>query len=511
MSLPTFSPPAGPRSTVRAAAGGTTLLGVFGKKPTARVDSGGAVQLLDSNWTLDWWIAADDRIHAPAEEASVRQQRLGAGPVIQTSVRVPGGDVLQRAWAYEDGIILEFENTTSTPVGLTVTIRPYDLAGRPSGPTVQLTPERIRVGDVDVWLQNRARDTVPELDAAIVPLPHKTTTRIFLGSNRALPDRQLPDSAAAVRSWDRLVTDQMRIVLPDDGMTTMFDQSRGRLALATHSLTDRVSDLDSSAGSELAALSLGGFRREAVEVLRSLLADRWHPRSLKRSEDRRSAAELVDGLSWAITLYAPSWAAEFVAGATQLTSSVAKRGSDPQRVHAERGLARLAFSMGDPEGSREIDARFGFAAAGPISTLADLRTHAQAASETGSWGNDDVGPAAAAVRSLRPLVLSEALTEDQPQIDLFPAGFPVGWRGGSLELHAIPTAFGDLSAAIRWHGARPALLWQFDRADHVGRPVEVRCRPLDPKWVTTDRRGETLLTGSATELNAPPAEGQSFS
>ncbi len=468
------------------------------------------MQLLDSQWTLDWWIAAEDRIHTPASEPTVRQQRLGVGPIIQTSVRVPGGDVVQRTWAYEGGVVLEFENNTATPVGLTLAVRPYDLTGRSSNPTVHLTSDRMQVDNISVWLSNQARDTVPELGAVIVPLPHKAIIRAFVAEAVRSPDRPFPESSVAARAWDLLVRDRVRAILPDDRMTDLFDQSRGRLGLSIFDLAARVSAVEASAGSELAALSLGGFRAEAVEVLRSLLADRWHPRSIKRSEDRDAAAELVDGLSWAITMYAPKWAEEFVAAATQLTSAVAKKGTEAQTRLAERGLARLVLVFDNPESAREIDPDFGFGGAGPISTLADLTAHTQAASETGSWGDDEAGPAAMAVRSLRPLLLSESWSEDRPTINLFPAGFPTGWRGGQLELHSIPTAFGDLSAAIRWHGARPALLWEFERADHVMSPVRIRCRSLDPQWNTVDRRGETLLAGSTEGLSPPPAAGESF-
>jgi hypothetical protein len=495
---------------VRTTDAGTTLLGVFGRRPVARVDRGGGVQLLDSEWTLDWWIAADDRIHTPASEPTVRQQRVGAGPIIQTSVRIPGGDAVQRTWAYEDGVVLEFENNTATPVGLTLTVRPYDLSGRPSNPTVHLTSDRMEVDNINIWLSNQARDTVPELGAVIVPLPHKAVIRVFVATEIRSSDRPFPESSVAARSWDLLVTDRVRAMLPDDRMTDLFDQSRGRLGLSVFDLAARVSAVEASAGSELAALSLGGFRTEAVEVLRSLLADRWHPRPIKRSEDRGAAAELVDGMSWAIALYAPTWAEEFIAAATQLTSAVAKKGTEAQTKLAERGLARLVFVLGDPDSAREIDSDFGFGGVGPISTLTDLAAHTQTASETGSWGDDTAGPAAAAVRSLRHLLLSESWSEGGPAINLFPAGFPAGWRGGPLELHSIPTAFGDVSAAIRWHGARPALLWEFERADHLMTPVRIRCRSLDPEWNTVDRRGETLLAGSTKGLSAPPAAGESF-
>ena len=72
-------------------------------------------------------------------------------------------------------------------------------------------------------------------------------------------------------------------------------------------------------------------------------------------------------------------------------------------------------------------------------------------------------------------------------IELLPM-FPPPWTGQSLAVHGEHSPFGRLSFAVRWHGNRPALLWELDG----GGPVRVRCG-LDPSWSTTDGRGETLL------------------
>jgi hypothetical protein len=66
---------------------------------------------------------------------------------------------------------------------------------------------------------------------------------------------------------------------------------------------------------------------------------------------------------------------------------------------------------------------------------------------------------------------------------------PPAWRGGSLEVHDAPTrAAGCISYAVRWHGERPALLWECERPG-----VRLRAPGLDPAWSTTEPRGEALL------------------
>jgi hypothetical protein len=61
-----------------------------------------------------------------------------------------------------------------------------------------------------------------------------------------------------------------------------------------------------------------------------------------------------------------------------------------------------------------------------------------------------------------------------------------------VELHDAPTAWGRLSFAVRWHGTRPAVLWDLEPHDGVG-VVTLRAPGLDPTWSSTERRGDALL------------------
>jgi hypothetical protein len=69
---------------------------------------------------------------------------------------------------------------------------------------------------------------------------------------------------------------------------------------------------------------------------------------------------------------------------------------------------------------------------------------------------------------------------------------PEAWLGQGWEVHGAPTAHGRISYAVRWHGERPALLWELEPHDGVG-PVRLTVPGLDPTWSSTDRRGEALL------------------
>ncbi len=79
---------------------------------------------------------------------------------------------------------------------------------------------------------------------------------------------------------------------------------------------------------------------------------------------------------------------------------------------------------------------------------------------------------------------------------------PPTWLGQGWEVHDAPTAFGRLGYAVRWHGERPALLWQLEPHDSVG-PVRISAPGLDPSWSTDQPAGEALLAPVDTR---PPPE-----
>jgi hypothetical protein len=69
---------------------------------------------------------------------------------------------------------------------------------------------------------------------------------------------------------------------------------------------------------------------------------------------------------------------------------------------------------------------------------------------------------------------------------------PDGWLGGGIEVHDAPTHHGRISFAVRWHGERPALLWELD--PHPDQPpVRLTAPGLDPSWSSLEPRGEALL------------------
>ena len=75
-------------------------------------------------------------------------------------------------------------------------------------------------------------------------------------------------------------------------------------------------------------------------------------------------------------------------------------------------------------------------------------------------------------------------------VGLLQHGIPTLWRGVNLECHRIVASpEHTVSFGVRWHGSRPALLWE------VGGPFGLRlgAGATDPSWSTTDPAGDTLL------------------
>jgi hypothetical protein len=71
-------------------------------------------------------------------------------------------------------------------------------------------------------------------------------------------------------------------------------------------------------------------------------------------------------------------------------------------------------------------------------------------------------------------------------IEILPE-FPSAWLGLNLAATDIPLRGGAVSFAVRWHGERPALLWE------AAADVELRSPVLGPTWATRERSGEVLF------------------
>jgi hypothetical protein len=385
-----------------------TVVGALGSPRRAVVDARGMVLPRDAGWELGWWIGADDRWHVPAREASVRQSLVDAVPVVQTAMRVPGGNALHRVYGTVgdgDPIVVEIENDSAAPFVVAFVVRGAR-AIAVDGPLVRVdgsfgliaprAPSRWATsinGPTEVAVCSGAartgpfpplRDRAGRLEAAFLhPVAHRTTLRIALlhGGTNPIDPRGLPSATQAAHGWRAQLERGLRVALPDQRLVDAVDAARADVLL-------EVADPRPS-GITAAALEDWGFDAEAAAV--------WA--HLSGRERRRARQRHPEPSAWVKVLNAMA-----TGGATLLMA-------------------------------------------------------------------------------LRGFLVHEAETA----LTILPE-LPDGWRGAPIEVHDAPTRRGSVSYAVRWHGDRPALLWEVPEAVTL-------CAPgLDSSWSTTEARGELLLS-----------------
>ncbi len=375
-----------------------TLVGALAGRGRARVDERGAIQVVGASWFVDWWIGADDRWRVPAQEPAVRQRTIEGAPVVETALRVPGGDAIQRVYGVGGPggiVIIEIENDSPAAFVVAFTIADARSVGASGsvlevdgGPAliVPALPTRWTVGPERLDSETIGADTgpfptragsrkLPLQVAALYPLSHRNRLRVALVTSDDDPgpvDLGIAASAQdAANGWHALLDHGMRVALPDPKL------------------------------------------QGEVELARSQIL-------LDPDPDAVTTAALED------------W------------------GHDTEAAWAWRGL-----SLGARRAARRR--------AGPF---------------------DETTPGGLLV-SIR-----AALVRDERGIELAP-DLPESWRGQDFEVFDVPTRSGKLSYAVRWHGARAAVLWE---VTDPAPDLVLRAPQLDPTWSTREPAGDALLT-----------------
>jgi len=114
-----------------------TAVGNLASPFSAVVDPRGLVTPWPGGWSLDWWIGAGDRWHLPSREAAVRQSLAEGGPVVETAMRIPGGDAVERVYAVPGRgpdnagglVVVDVDNGSPVPVAVAFAVRPYNPEG----------------------------------------------------------------------------------------------------------------------------------------------------------------------------------------------------------------------------------------------------------------------------------------------------------------------------------------------------------------------------------------------
>ena len=241
----------------------THLVGIRGGSWHAQVNERGSIRPSDGSAPLDWFVAADDRWHDPATDGTVRQERRGGLPLIETRLRVPGGDVVQRIYGVvSDGllIVVEFENQSKLPVAVAVT-RGDVLSQRP--------PSASGVQGISL-----------PAGSVVFPVGHKSTIRVALASG-AHSTTKLPaglaDFAQLQRGWSTAIEHSSRLQLPDKTITDAITRMRADI------LITGANDIDTIASDPVAYIltlhemhrmgeKIGGHIAELASAVESIFA-----------------------------------------------------------------------------------------------------------------------------------------------------------------------------------------------------------------------------------------------
>ena len=514
-------PAPAPRPPLGAAAG--TPVGVLGSPHLGVVDGAGSVAPSAAGWHLTWWVGAEDRWYRAEQERAVRQGLLEGSPVVETWMRVPGGDAVQRVWAVPgDGgpaVVVEVENASPVPVALAFALVPGGLGIDPTAAAAS-SPRRVELrgpevvvdGEVALVLEkeaNRAAATSeggeqlavvvteggaeeavvepvvsPSGQAAlalVVPLPHTARVRALLPLGGAAVRADVADAAAVARGWTAQADRGSRIELPDERLQAAVVATRRQLLLWAQGSGDLSF---ASAADVAAALARVGLGDEALAVLAELTARPEAARRLgRRGRDGRARGAWVDAVERTRDAVGDELLAEHLGGAPKGT---ARRGPRAPAGDLDVLLAALAT-------------------AGP----------------TWAWAWGQGGPPdPVASAAFLGLACDALVHEVEHGVDLLPT-VPPSWFGQGVDVHDLPTPVGSLSFAVRWHGERPAVLWEL--VGPADGEVRLRLPGLDPEWSSTDTKGEALLAvpadavggsgapGGQAQAAAPPDAGGSWS
>lgn len=445
---------------------------------------------------------------------------------------------------------------------VTVDGRPAVLLDRPASRAVAGTcragaeggtvAERLVAGEDAVPpLSREDRDGRAEL-AVVVPLAHTATVRVLLPVGPVDGDAswEAPGVDAVVAGWGRHRDDAPRLTLGEPGWTDAAAWAGSLLSLAGPDEVGAALDRELEGRDGTAAV-----RAAAVaEVLaRSGADDALLPvaRGLAAAQGLRGRCRLGDrsdgsvALLWAVAGVfsgprAEAAAEELLAPAAVAVRRVRTRGpgdgvAPTSAAAALRAVAPGLVRVGQPEVAADALAAAaavdGDHPAGPVAVAGSRGPVAIALAARELLARGDAS-APAAVRELwegaedrlpagdvSELAVRLAALFDLAALDdaagaaLLPA-VPVSWWGVPMEAHGLRTAWGAVSWALRWHGDRPALLWEVAPAQGLGADPAptISATGLDPDWRGTGWEGEALLAAKGGGDTIPlAAEGQSFS
>ena len=399
-------------------------VGVRGAAWSAGVSAWGDLFVEDQE-RLRWFIAADDRWYRPSRETTVRQREVSGVPVIETRIKVPGGDAVQRVYGvanFGGAIVVEIYNDSSLPFA--VAFDRGDIA-------TMREPSPTGVQGIDL-----------PAGSVVFPVGHHATMRAAIlinGDSRQISAGELeslPSFEQVERGWLAALQISSRVDVPDLSWSSVLTSQRCKVLLSNSAELTESSD---------------------ISLVVDLLLDR-----AERVRLGDKPAQWVDEVAVA-------------------TERILKQCAKTQSVQWFEERALLGAGMvlnraGESRGLQDFVSVWSrLAEAGRISDLA--------------LASPEI---AGTVRQIAWIESQLVAQRRDGVIEICPCGIDKSWLGVNFECHKLLASPEHvISYAVRWHGEKPALLWEIDGP--VG--AKVAASAIDRTFSSTEMRGETLLSG----------------
>lgn len=386
--------------------------------------------------------------------------------------------------------------------------------------------------------------------ALIMPLVHGATVRcvIPLGpSHSSEITAKLPEAIQVARGWGQHAVSASRFVLPPGQMNDVFDASRQSLLLAIageeivpapggppHDASDEAAVLTGLAecGYEGAVREvlisrarrqdrMGAVNHGGLDVTSATLIGAGRALALAPDEalSRALSEFAADGARWILANPDPT-AREGLLAAHQILETVgAEKASRELEELIPAGDQAITDESADGETINALEmARSAFQQlnVNPETALTQLDRLALLASPTLNWptqldpltkngiagAGHDLRVSAWFVRTFIRLLVDDSRDELRLAV-----AWPKEWNGTGVEVHGLPSRYGRVSWAVRWHANRPALLWEVENGP---KDLNVQIPGLDPEFRGKGCVGEELLSPISQEIETPDALDPDF-
>lgn len=424
-------------------------VGVRGGAWLGGVNAWGDV-FVDGKERLRWFVAADDRWYRPSRETTVRQREISSVPVIETRIKVPGGDAVQRVYGVADfggAIVVEVFNDSSLPFA--VAFDRGDIAA-------MREPSPTGVQGIDL-----------PVGSVVFPVGHHATMRvaILIGDLERNLERKisaqelesLPSFEQVERGWLAALRVASRVDVPEASWESILTTQRCKLLLTAGGGTTG----NGESGSDDDFVDLILDRAERVKL--GDKADQWVDEVAAATESVIRRCAKNRNAKW------------FDERAIVLASMVLNRAGEKRGqkdiAQAWSRVVSDAVGLGDFGLVLGVDAEVG---RDQIANFSGVRQIAWVESQLVAQRHDGV-------------------------IEICPRGIDAAWLGANFECHRLVASAEHLiSFAVRWHGEKPALLWEIDGPAGA----RVAASAVDGTFSSVEMRGETLLSGFAAPQTA---------